>query len=297
MREITRPSGFTSDAARERFLRAYDQAFESLWTLPAEAQDVPTGFGVVRVYRAGPVEGDPVVLLSGAGGNALAWYRYIEPLARIGPVIAIDPLGEAGRSVQTRPITNAGDVGGWLADLLAGLDVRRAHLVGSSFGGWTALVGMRVDADRVAAVTLVDPAGFAPVAGRFYRWVILGGLAGLLPRLLRHRAARWLGNGTLREDALMRLGLAGRGFRRRLPTPPVWSDEQLRAVPSAVQALLGARSAMHDAATVADRLATVVPHWRVEIVPDTGHALPIEAPDLVADRVTRFGRTGAPEAL
>ncbi|PRX41760.1 hypothetical protein B0I32_1737, partial [Nonomuraea fuscirosea] len=29
--------------------------------------------GSVRIHRAGPAEGDPVVLLAGASGNALAW--------------------------------------------------------------------------------------------------------------------------------------------------------------------------------------------------------------------------------
>ena len=144
------------------------------------------------------------------------------------------------------------------------------------------------DGDRVGALTLVDPAGFAPLTGRFYRWLILSGLAVLLPRRLRHRAADRLVNGTLREDALMTLGLAGRRFRRRLPTPPGYTDEQLRAVGVPVQVLLGARSSLHDSSAVAARLAEVVPSWRVEIVPGTGHALPIEAPELVIDRILAF---------
>lgn len=59
-----------------------------------------------------PAWEDPVVLVAGAGGNALAWYRYIEPLARTRPVLAVDPLGEAGRSVQTRTLATGAVVGG-----------------------------------------------------------------------------------------------------------------------------------------------------------------------------------------
>ncbi|MBW8766716.1 MAG: alpha/beta fold hydrolase [Geodermatophilales bacterium] len=294
MPSLDRPSAFTSDMARDRFLTVYDRVLGELWPVPVDAHDLETRAGRVRVYRAGPTEGDPVVLLSGAGGNALAWYRYIEPLARTRPVIAVDPLGEAGRSVQTQPITTGAQVGGWLTDVLTALDAQRAHLVGSSFGGWTALEQQLGAGGRVGALTLVDPAGFAPLTGRFYRWIIFGGMAGMLPRGLRHRAARRLGNGTLREDALMKLALAGRNFRRRLPTPPGYTDEQLRAVPVRVQVLLGERSALHDAQAVAARLAEVVPAWRVEIVPGTGHALPIEAPELVIDRILTFNASQQP---
>jgi pimeloyl-ACP methyl ester carboxylesterase len=296
MPALDRPSAFTSDRARDRFVSVYDRVLGELWPVPVDAHDVDTRAGSVRIYRAGPTAGDPVVLLSGAGGNALAWYRYVQPLGQARPVVAVDPLGEAGRSVQTQPMTTGAEVGGWLTDVLTALGAERAHLVGSSFGGWTAVEQQLGGGGRVSALTLVDPAGFAPLSARFYRWVILGGMAGLLPRGLRHRAAQWLDNGTLREDALMELGLAGRTFRRRLPTPPGYTDGQLQAVQVPVQVLLGARSAMHDAHAVAARLAAVVPAWSVEIVPETGHALPIEVPELVIDRVLTFADPGQPRA-
>jgi pimeloyl-ACP methyl ester carboxylesterase len=135
---------------------------------------------------------------------------------------------------------------------------------------------------------LVDPAGFGAMTGRFHRWIILCGMAGLLPGPLRRRAAMRLGKATINETALMRLGVAGRGFRRRLPTPPVFTDVQLRQIAVPVQLLLGARSTLHDAREVAARAAAVRPSWRVEVVPDAGHALVMDAPGLVADRVLAF---------
>jgi pimeloyl-ACP methyl ester carboxylesterase len=220
MPALDRPSAFTSETARDKFLSVYDRALGELWPVPVDARDIKTRAGVVRVYRAGPGQGDPVVLLAGAGGNALSWYRYLDPLARTRPVLAVDPLGEPGRSTQTLPIATGAQVGDWLTDVLTALDVQRAHLVGSSFGGWTALEQQLGGGGHVGALTLVDPAGFTRPTGRFYRWIILSGLAGMLPRRLRHRAAGRLVNGTLREDVLMKLVLAGRHFRRRLPYPP-----------------------------------------------------------------------------
>lgn len=285
MRVLDRPSGFTSNVARDKYIAAYDRILSELWPVPVDAVDVETRSGRVRVYRAGPDGRDPVIMLSGSGGNALAWYRYIEPLARFRPVLAVDPLGEPGRSVQSEPIATGAEAGGWFTDVLAAVGAERAHVVGSSYGAWTAVEQQLGEGGRVAALTLVDPVGFAPMTGRFYRWVIVGGMAALLPRAMRRRLAGAVGNGALREDALMRLVLAGRSFRRRLPIPQPYTDDQLRELAVPVQVLLGARSALHDAQAVADRLSEVVPSWRVEIVADTGHALPVEAPDLVVERI------------
>jgi pimeloyl-ACP methyl ester carboxylesterase len=283
-----RPSAFTSDSARAKYVAAYERALGELWPVPVDAIDVETRAGSVRIHRAGPATGDPVILLAGAGGNALAWYRYIEPLARTRPVVALDPLGEPGRSVQTQPLATGAEVGVWLTDVLAAAGAERAHVVGSSYGGWTAVEHQRGGGGRVAALTLVDPVGFAPLTGRFYRWLIVGGMAASLPRALRRRVAGAVGNGALREDVLMTLMAAGRSFRRRLPIPPAYTDEQVCELPVPVQVLLGARSALHDAQAVAARLAQITPSWRVEIVPDTGHALPVEAPDLVIERILTF---------
>jgi pimeloyl-ACP methyl ester carboxylesterase len=293
MATVERPSGFTSDRGREKFFAAYDAAFAQLWPVPSSAEDVPTSFGVVRVYRSGPPGPDPVVLLSGAGGNALGWYRHVAALSALRPVVAVDPLGEAGRSVPSRAIEDGVSMARWLDEVLAAVGAERAHLVGSSYGGWTALEHERHRPGRTSAVTLVDPAGLAELTGRFYRWVILGGLTVLLPPPLRHRASRLLVNGTLLEDDLMRLGLAARSFRRRLPAPPVWSDADLAAVTTPVQLLLGARSAMHDPIAVARRIAAAAPSWRTEVVPGAGHALPLEAADLVVARVLAFHPTRA----
>jgi pimeloyl-ACP methyl ester carboxylesterase len=286
-----RVSGFTSDQAGERFLRAYDRALGRLWPVPVEPVEVETTFGTVHALRSGPEGDDPVVLLSGAGGNALSWYRHVEALGHTRPVLALDPLGDPGRSVQTRPLTGGADAARWLTELLAGVGARRAHLVGMSFGGWAAIQQQLHAPGRVAAVTLVDPAGFGPVTGRFYRWVVLGGMAGLLPAPLRRAAGRGLVNGTLADDELMRLVRAGLSFRRRVPNPPELTDAELAGVPVPVQLLLGERSAMHDPASVAERVRAVVPDWRVEVVPDTGHALAVEAPDLVVARVLDFHPT------
>ncbi|MFE9429230.1 alpha/beta fold hydrolase [Kitasatospora sp. NPDC006697] len=280
-----RISQFKNARAEDRFRAAYERALAELWPTERIALDLPTAFGTTRVYRAGPPGGEPIVLLPGSGGNALMWHRYIEALTRHRPVYAVDTVGEPGASVQTAPIADGRDGAAWLDELLAALELPAAHLVGCSYGGWLAFSHHLHHPGRAASLTLVDPAGLADYGLRFYAWLIAGGLASAAPRPLRPGLARLVGNSAILESELMRLMRASVGFRRALPAPPVFSDEELRRLTVPALFLLGGRSAMHDSREVAARLAALVPSARVEIVPDAGHALPTDQPALVADRI------------
>ncbi|MEU8005608.1 alpha/beta hydrolase [Catellatospora sp. NPDC049111] len=283
-----RLSAFTGDKARARFLAAYGRVFDTVWPADHRRLDVPTSFGTTRVYRAGRPDGVPFVLLPGAGGNALGWHRHVARWGQARPVIAIDPVGEPGCSTQDTPVTDGRDLARWLDEVLAGLDVERAHLVGCSYGGWVALQHELHAPGRAASITLLDPAGFGRITKRFILWVVLGGLAGLTPRPLRRRAARWLRNATLLDDDLMGLALASTGFRRRLPVPPPLTDDELRQITIPTLALLGERSQMYDAAQVASRIEALMPAARAEVVADAGHDLQVHSPDLVTDRAAEF---------
>ncbi|MDH6132584.1 pimeloyl-ACP methyl ester carboxylesterase [Kitasatospora sp. MAA4] len=280
-----RISQFKNAQADDRFRASYERTLAELWPGPRTVLDLPTSFGTTRVYRTGPQSGEPIVLLPGSGGNALMWHRYVDVLAQHHPVIAVDPIGEPGASVQTAPISDGRDGAAWLDDVLEAVDATTAHVVGCSYGGWLALNHQIHHPGRTASLTLVDPAGFADIGPRFYAWLIAGGLAAAAPRPLRPRLARLVGNSAILESELMRLMRASMGFRRALPVPPVLSDEELRRVRVPALFLLGERSALHDAREVAERIGRLVPSARVEIVPGAGHALPTDRPDLVADRI------------
>ncbi|WP_194924075.1 alpha/beta fold hydrolase [Catenulispora pinisilvae] len=293
-------SEFKNAEAADRFHVGYEQLLAKLWPASRTMLDVPTRFGTTRVVRtgpgprtgagtgAGPGSGDPIVLLPASGGNALMWHRYVEALSREHTVYAVDTVGEPGGSVQSAPIADGRDAAAWLEELLIGLGVTNAHIVGCSYGGWIALKHQIHHPGRAAGLTLVDPAGFAEVGWRFYRWVILGGLAGLAPSPLRPRLARAVHNSAILDSDLMTLMRASMGFRRRLPKTDVLTDEDLQAVQAPAQFLLAARSAIHHSDQVAERIGRLLPAARVEVIPGTGHALSTDEPELVTDRILKW---------
>lgn len=278
------PSSFTTPAARERFLAAYRPAL----TRFSSSTRIGTPFGTAVAYRGGAASGTPVVLLSGAGGNAVAWHRFVEPLGRDRPVIALDLIGEPGLAEQTRPITTSDEAVECLTATLDGLDVPRMHLAGMSYGGWAAMRYALAAPSRVASLALLDPAGFGRVTAGFMMWVIAGGLAGLAPRGLRHRLAGPVRNATLRDDELAALLPALMAFRRRIPAPAVFTDGELASIGAPALFLLGERSTLFPAAAVAARLESAMPAARVELVEGASHDVPTHAPELVAARITDF---------
>ena len=258
---------WVSEAAREKFMAAYERAF-ALWPQPGEEFDIETATSTTRVhaYRPHP-DGPPIVLLTGAGFNASGWYPHVAALAKHHPVYGIDMPGDPNPSIPRAPMTPPESCAAWLDQLLAQLGDRPAHLVGASYGGWVAMnQALRAPA-RVASITLLDPAGLTKLDARFWWWLNISGLASLTPMPLRRRLGRWLDNPALLEQELMTLMWAGiRGYRMERKFPGVLTDDQLGAIPVPVLLITGARSALITPAQARDR-ADRIPNAEVAIVP------------------------------
>jgi pimeloyl-ACP methyl ester carboxylesterase len=279
---------FRNERARGRWLAGYDSTIAG-WPVTGDALDVPTRFGPTRAYRYGPSDGMPIVLLSGIGGCALGWVYSVGPLSHANPVYAVDPIGGAGRSVQTAPLRDVDDLVAWLIELLDGLDVPAARLVGYSYGGWYALHTARKAPDRVVSLTMVESGGFAPIGVRHYLWGLPAGLALLGPPATRRLAARWLHTPSLlRVEDLSVSVQATYQYRGQLPPMRPFSDEELHAVATPTLVLLGEKSSLHRSSLVKQRVEPLMPNATVEIIPGVGHSLPLDLPDEVNARILRF---------
>jgi pimeloyl-ACP methyl ester carboxylesterase len=245
------PGSWVSDAAREKFMAAYERAF-ALWPQPYEEFDVETATATTRVhgYRPHP-GGDPVVLLTGAGGNAAVWFPHVAALAGDGPVYGIDMPGDANPSVPRALMTPPASCAAWLDELLGKLSDRPAHLVGFSYGGWVAMNQAIRAPGRVASITLLDPAGLTKLDARFWWWLSISGLDS--PAML--------------QPELMTLMWAGiRGYRAEPKFPGILGDDELRAITVPVLLVAGARSALLTPAEARAR-GSLMPHAEVAIVP------------------------------
>ena len=158
LRDTSQVGHFTSAAAKDRFVTAYNRAMTDL-PPPQQTHDVRTSFGVVRVYRfagAQPRKA-PLVLLPGRASASPVWADNLPALLRLRSVYTIDLLGEPGLSIQDRPITSDADHAQWLREVLLQLPEPRVHLVGLSIGGWTTANLLLNQPNKVTSATLLDP--------------------------------------------------------------------------------------------------------------------------------------------
>ncbi|WP_165974363.1 alpha/beta fold hydrolase [Nonomuraea deserti] len=220
------------------------------------------------------------------GGNSLGWPYSSGPVGRAHPVYLVDPVGAAGRSVQTRPLGGPDDLVGWFAEVLDGIAVAAAYVVGYSYGGWQALLSAIRTPARVAGMTLLDPAAFRTATARHLAWAIACGMGLHCPPPVRRVLARWLHTDSINRPERILAAVAGTYlYRQALPPMVPLTDEELAEVKAPTLMLFGAHSTMHDSAAVARRLARLLPAAEVELLPGTGHSLALDLPDLVNARI------------
>ena len=277
------PVGYwRSTDARALYLERYDRALRDL-PAPSETRDVRTGYGVVRAYRFGaPRSGEaPILLVPGRSSGVPMWADVLARL-RDREVYAVDALGDAGMSVQDRPLTGADDQAAWLAETMTALGIGRAHLVGHSFGAWSAANLAVRHPDRVATLTLWEPIlVFAGLRWQMYVATLPSALP-FLPESWRRKGLASIGGADEADTtgspigAMIDAGAAG--YRAALPTPVQPDDAALARLTMPVFVGLGGRSAVTDTASAAERARTL-PNATVRVWPDGTHSLPMEYPD------------------
>jgi pimeloyl-ACP methyl ester carboxylesterase len=281
---------FRDDAAHERFLAAYDTALASWPDLPAHL-DVQTGYGSTHVLSCGSGSGTPIVLLHGVAVSSPSWFASVGALSERHRVFAIDSIGDAGRSIQTSPVRDGGDMSRWLDEVLAQLGLERVHLIGLSYGGWLALNQASRSPERLATVTAIDPIGaIGRPSPAFMIKIVPDSIAALAKsENAIHRLLRRLNNGTTPDQPLLELSVAGlRSYIGKQPFPKQLTDGELRTIQTPALVFFGAESPVNRPDRAVARCRNLIANVDTEIVADAGHMVPVEKPALFTRRVLDF---------
>ena len=288
----TSPIGhFTSAAAKNRFVTAYDRAMADL-PPPQRTLDVRTHFGVVRVYRfagAHPAKA-PLVLLPGRASASPVWADNLPALLKLRSVYTIDLLGEPGLSIQDRPITSDADHAQWLHEVLLQLPEPRVHLVGLSIGGWTTANLLANQPSKVTSATLLDP---VYVFSNMSLEAILRSIPASvrwLPKAWRDDFASWTAGGAPVKDVpVAQMIEAGtQTYELDLPAPSRIPQDRIAAIRQPVMVIMAGRSPMHDSAAAADHARRNLRHGTVRVYPEASHAINGEYPNEIAADIDAF---------
>jgi len=264
-----------SEAGAKAVLARYAQFLEH-WPAPSEQRRIATTHGETFVVSSGPEGATDVVLLHGSVSNSASWMGDAATLSQRFRVHAVDMIGEPGFSAPARPPLASHVYAGWLGEVLAGLGVQRAALVGISLGGWLALEYATRRPEAVSAVVLLCPGGVGRhknvliwalpllLMGSWGRQKIMARMAGGAPPPAASPEVKAYGE-------FMDLIFAN--FRPRTEVLPPFSDAELARLTMPLLAILGAKDVMIDSDGTRERLTRNVPNAEVVWLPDAGHLL------------------------
>lgn len=272
-----------SDAAA-RVEARYTQALAA-WPVPMTEHWLDTRLGPTFAISCGPEHAPPLVLLHGSQANSAAWVPDVADWSRHFRLVALDMVGEPGRSARVRPPLSGDAHSLWLDDVFEALGLHRFAIVGTSLGGWLGLDYAIRRPHAVSALALICPAGI----GRQKNFLLAIAPYLLLGRWGRRRiiekvfgpptpavATEFAQVGALLEAA-------GNAVKPRILAIPQATDAQLQALDIPVLAIVGGRDALLDSADTRDRLLAHAPRAEVEFLPDGYHFLPGQT-----GRVLRF---------
>lgn len=267
---MTNQSVFKTTAGQATVMALYDELL-TRWPVVHKTMMIPTRHGDTFVIASGDEQAPPLVLLHGAGSNSAVWAGDVATYAAEYRVIAIDTLGEPGRSAQNRLAMDGPGYAEWLSDVFDGLGIGRGVLVGISQGGWMALNVAVTHPDRVAALALMCPGGIVSP-----RWTFLPravGLSLLGGPGLRRLSRLLFGEDPIPDGVVEITATVNQHFNSRMDPQPLFTDEELARLTMPVLLLGGAHDIIFDMEKIAARMRQVMPQTVVEISPTAGHAI------------------------
>lgn len=257
-------SVFKTAAGRDKF-RAYYQGVLSHF--PFEQRYIQTGLGRTFLLAAGQPANPPVILLHGSCSNSAFWFPEIMALADDFRVYAVDIIGEAGNSEEYRPELDSDAFAQWLQEVLHGLGISQAAVIGNSLGGWLALKFATVYPQRVTRLILLASAGLAPIRPGFIQAAQarpVDGTVSVDPALL--------GEPAIPKEVLEFMNLIVESYNP-IPELPEFADEPLRKLTMPVLFIAGEDDLIIDAQASAARLSRLLPAAEILLLSDCGHVI------------------------
>ena len=242
----------------------------------------------LRVAYESAGSGPPVVLVHGFVGDGVStWWAQLSDLSDEFALVACDLPG-AGQSDDPPDWFRVSEYADCLEGLLRAIGLDRAHLVGLSFGGAVVLEVVRRHPELARSISLVS--AYAGWAGS------------LDPQALQERVARSLHAAELppeqfeaamltsmfsesaAPERVARFGASARAFHRSGFLAMTWSSAEadLREVLPTVQVptlLVYGERDVRAPVSVGQAIHAAIPGSRLVVLPNVGHAIPVEAPE------------------
>ena len=291
----------------------YDRCLED-YRGNARSEYVETRFGRTHLLVGGVKENPPLILIQGMAGSAVLWHHQWEEFSRHFRIYALDVVGQPGRSDPVVPSLLNHDYAYWMEDVMDGLNLRKAFMMGISSAGWGILMFGTLYPERVEKAVLLSPLKLSRGKLNGRKWVRTGMKRDTAEDRLEDRLSvrdfSPPSEGRRYDPKLARaMALATRHYRlaAAMGIDPVWEKwrkivqgirvitfmmtpvgkRRLRryTVPSLV--VMGEHEALYNQERAGRRIRSLK-NLRVEIIRDAGHAAVFDRPEVINPIIIDF---------
>jgi pimeloyl-ACP methyl ester carboxylesterase len=252
---------------------------------------IPVGDGIsLEVKTVG--EGTPVVLLPGFGTDLTAFARQMPVLADRYRVVAVNPRGVGVSDAPDQELYSVASA----AEEAAALVKEGAHWIGASLGAAVALELAFRRPEAVRSLVLLTP--FVKVTGRLLAvteaWCLLAAEAraelaasALVPWLFSsgHLASPQRRQRTVRALAEIVPRISPAALRRWMAGLRDWSGSREHDLSRLTPPTLVVGAGEDLLTPGAEKLAEAIPKARGMVIPDTGHAVALEAAEAINEAI------------
>ena len=280
---------FKTPQGEAKCMRAYEAALVH-WPVPYEELDLTTRFGKTHIIVSSPKGEKSLILLHGQDSSSTSWIYNITDLSQAFRVYAVDTIGDMGKSKPTCLPQSREDYAKWLLEVLEGLKIEKADLMGLSYGGFLATNFALAYPERVNRVVLLAP-GIPNFGPPTLQWANYGMPMLLLPS--RFTVKRFINGaskkGFSRDDPVLEQMIVGMENMRHVSfMQPVFTDEELRQMTVPILLLIGDHEIMYEPQKALSQAAQLIPNLQVELIPNAGHMLNSDQSEGVNARVLKF---------
>mmetsp|Transcript_4289 Transcript_4289/g.9521 ORF Transcript_4289/g.9521 Transcript_4289/m.9521 type:complete len:308 (+) Transcript_4289:324-1247(+) len=171
----------------QAFLALYDEAAAELYD---DTRLVPTKFGDTQVNIKGDTSKKPIIMLHGISSCSIMWEWLLEDLPKDYCCVAIDTIGDLGRSYPKdgdpdNGMVSENDAAEWIMEVVDSLPISQpVIMLGYSFGAYLSSCFVRKYPTRVDRQVLMAPACVvAPISKWWlFRAILFGALSSCTPR-------------------------------------------------------------------------------------------------------------------
>ena len=252
-------------------------------------QTVRVGGSDVHTWVGG--EGEPLLMLHGAGGNRGAT-RWMEQVATRHTVWAPTHPG-FGKSGDAEWMDGVDDLARFYLWFIDAAKLGRPHLLGHSIGGWTAAEMAAMSPDALNRLVLVAPAGLKPERGEildifFHSPAELRELTVHDPKTVPEWDALF---GKAPTPAELEIAERNREMTARLTWKPYMHNPRLARflprVPNSALIVWGREDRVVPV-ECGELYQRALPNAKLAVLEKCGHLPPIEQPDVFARLVLDF---------